>query len=129
MCQRLIRLILAAVSALGLSFAAGPMAHAAPRLSCGKSDFCLFEGPHQTGKVLYKVHVTFGQGSFDFPTVDDIEPPIHPLSARNPLLDEFGCVVRLDDLPNFAGNEQELDAHGDAELSGARVASITDDCG
>lgn len=66
---------------------------------------------------------------FQFPDRDDIEPPIHPLSARNPVPDDFGCVIRLNNQPKFAGEEQELAGSGDHELDGHRVASITTDCG
>jgi len=37
---------------------------------------------------------------------------------------DFGCIVRLNDRPNFDGDEQEVDGFGNHELDGRRVASL-----
>ncbi|MEV4443123.1 hypothetical protein AB0K09_29770 [Streptomyces sp. NPDC049577] len=118
---------------LGLAALAAPASHAAtpgpskPR--CPKGHFCLFEGPHQTGRVLLDEDAHVTRTGFRLRELDDIEPPIHPKSARNPLPDAFGCIVRLNDRQHFAGDEQEVDHYGDAELDGRRVGSLTPDCG
>ncbi|MFI9722136.1 hypothetical protein ACIHFE_21140 [Streptomyces sp. NPDC052396] len=129
MLPRALALSLAAVTALGLSAAAAPAASAAPSATCHKGDFCLFSGAHQTGEVLYRVPVKVTRTGFSFPDVDALEPLVAPRSAHNPLPDSFGCVVRLNDKPHFAGSEQEIDGFGDRELTGAPVGSLTVDCG
>ncbi|WP_438490235.1 hypothetical protein [Streptomyces sp. S186] len=125
-----IRLALAALTAVGLSTSAAPAATASDASNaCRKGEFCLFSGPHQTGQVLYRLNVKVTKAGFTFPEVDSFDPVIKPLSARNPIPDTFGCIVRLNDKAHFAGSEQEIDGFGDKELSGAPVASMTPDCG
>ncbi|MFJ1747992.1 peptidase inhibitor family I36 protein [Streptomyces sp. NPDC088116] len=97
--------------------------------TCKKGYFCLWSGPHQTGRLLFAEDAHVTEEGFGFPDRDDIEPPIHPRSAYNPLLDDFGCIVRLNDRPYFQGDEQEVAGFGNQELDGRRVASITSDCG
>ncbi|MFJ2607663.1 peptidase inhibitor family I36 protein [Streptomyces sp. NPDC091279] len=132
MSPRLVRLALAATAALGMAATAAPATHADTgdrALRCERGYFCLWEGPHQTGRLLFAEDAHVTSEGFRFPDRDDIEPPIHPRSARSPLPDDFGCIVRLNDRPDFAGDEQEIDHVGNAELDGRRVASITSDCG
>ncbi|MYT33134.1 MULTISPECIES: hypothetical protein [unclassified Streptomyces] len=125
-----IRLGLAALTALGLSVCVAPAASASNASNaCHKGEFCLFSGPHQTGQVLYRLNVKVTKTGFSFPEVDSLAPVIEPLSARNPIPDSFGCIVRLNDKAHFAGSEQEIDGFGDKELSGAPVGSMTPDCG
>jgi Peptidase inhibitor family I36 len=97
-------------------------------LECKDGYFCLFEGPNQTGKVLYAKDVHMTEHAMTPPEEGDIEPPIFPRSARNPIPDDIGCIARLNDQPNFEGDEQEI-GFGNHELDGRRVASITVDCG
>jgi hypothetical protein len=126
--QRAIRLGMAAVTVLGVSAALAPTSYAAAPERCGKGDFCLFSGPHQTGEVLYKLNAKVRKTTFTFPDADALSLPSGPRSAYNPIPDSFGCIVRLNDQAHFAGEEQEVSG-GDSELSGAPVASITVDCG
>lgn len=91
--------------------------------------FCLFEGPGQTGKVLYAKDAKVTEESFELPDENDIEPPIFPRSVHNPIPDDFGCLVRLNDEPHFRGDEQNVPGFGNHELDGRRVASLTVDCG
>ncbi|MBD0695022.1 hypothetical protein [Streptomyces sp. CBMA123] len=58
-----------------------------------------------------------------------LEPPIFPRSAVDPLPDDFGCIIRLNDQPRFAGDEQELNGFGPHQLDGRRAGSLTTDCG
>ncbi|MGD3112048.1 hypothetical protein [Streptomyces sp. YGL11-2] len=128
-----IRLGLAALAVIGLSVSVTPVASAADASeasnACHQGEFCLFGGPHQTGQVLYRLNVKVTKTGFTFPEVDSLDPVIKPLSARNPIPDTFGCIVRLNDKAHFAGSEQEIDGFGDKELSGAPVGSMTPDCG
>ncbi|UJB44878.1 hypothetical protein [Streptomyces sp. A1-5] len=128
-----IRLGLAALTVIGLSASANPTASAADVATasnaCHKGEFCLFSGAHQTGQILYRLNVKVTKTGFTFPEVDKLDPVIKPLSARNPIPDTFGCIVRLNDKAHFAGSEQEIDGFGDKELSGAPVGSMTPDCG
>ncbi|RLU81354.1 hypothetical protein CTZ27_32995 [Streptomyces griseocarneus] len=126
---RLGRLGLAVVTVAGLAVSVAPAAQASAPVKCRKGDFCLFGGPHRTGKVLYRIDVKVTRTGFSFPEVDALEPPVVPRSAYNPLPDSFGCIVRLNDKAHFAGDEQEIQGFGDAELSGAPVGSLTPDCG
>ncbi|MBD0746763.1 hypothetical protein [Streptomyces sp. CBMA152] len=133
MSHRALRLGLAALAVIGLSATVAPAASAtdaseAPH-ACHKSEFCLFSGPHQSGQVLYRLNVKVTKTGFTFPEVDSLDPAIKPMSARNPIPDSFGCIVRLNDKPHFAGDEQEISGFGDTELTGAPVGSITPDCG
>ncbi|MDH6126080.1 hypothetical protein [Kitasatospora sp. GP82] len=130
--NRALRLAVMVMATIGLSATAASATYAdtaAHTLKCKKGYFCLFEGPHQTGRVLLAEDAHVTKDGFDLRQLDDIEPPIHPQSARNPLPDDFGCIVRLNDQPNFAGDEQEVSGIGDHELDGRRVASLTPDCG
>ncbi|MEK2474383.1 hypothetical protein [Streptomyces noursei] len=128
-----IRLGLAALTVIGLSASANPTASAVDVATasnaCHKGEFCLFSGAHQTGQILYRLNVKVTKTGFTFPEVDKLDPVIKPLSARNPIPDTFGCIVRLNDKAHFAGSEQEIDGFGDKELSGAPVGSMTPDCG
>jgi hypothetical protein len=126
--QRAIRLGVAVVAVLGVSAALAPATYAAAPVECRKGSFCLFSGAHQTGEVLYQVDAKVRKTKFTFPDVDALELPSNPRSARNPIPDSFGCVVRLNDKAHFAGDEQEIGG-GDSELSGVPVASMTADCG
>ncbi|WP_066937835.1 hypothetical protein [Streptomyces sp. NBRC 110611] len=127
--QRTIRTgLVTTLAALGIAATTALPAQAAP-VTCRKGDFCLFSGHHQTGEVLYRLPVKVTRTGFTFPEVDELSLPAAPLSARNPIPDDFGCIVRLNDKPHFAGSEQEIDGFGAAELTGAPVASITPDCG
>ncbi|MBB4894167.1 hypothetical protein FHS39_003201 [Streptomyces olivoverticillatus] len=138
------RLTLLATAALSLAaVVAAPAAHAdtaAPQTrlqtwpqtqpqACKKGYFCLFEGPHGTGRVLYAANPHITRTGFKLQEEADIEPSVFPRSVRNPLPDTFGCIVRLNDRPGFAGEEQEVSGFGDHELDGRRVASLTPDCG
>ncbi|KJK58683.1 peptidase inhibitor family I36 protein [Saccharothrix sp. ST-888] len=128
--HRVIRLAVVATATFGLAAttASGTYAdHAAKQ--CKEGYFCLWEGPHQTGRLLFAEDAQVTQEGFQFPDQDGIEPPIYPQSARNPLPDDFGCIVRLNDLPQFEGDEQEVSDFGDHELDGSRVGSLTSDCG
>ncbi len=125
--QRAIRLGVA-VTAVGVAAALAPASYAAAPERCGKGDFCLFSGPHQSGDVLYKLDAKVRKTTFTFPDVDALALPGGPRSAHNPIPDSFGCVVRLNDKAHFAGEEQEIGG-GNSELSGAPVAAITVDCG
>ncbi|MGW2250728.1 peptidase inhibitor family I36 protein [Kitasatospora sp. NPDC001660] len=131
--HRLLRVALASAAALGLAVAAAPAVHADPAAPaaahCPKGHLCLFEGPHQTGRILLDEDAHITKDGFNLRELDDIEPPIHPRSAVNPLPDDFGCIIRLNDRPNFGGDEQELTGFGKHELDGRRVASLTPDCG
>jgi Peptidase inhibitor family I36 len=132
--HRVIRLAVIAVAAIGClsvnTASATPQADAdRAAKTCKKGYFCLWSGPHQTGRLLFAEDAHVTKDSFRFPDRDDIEPPIYPRSAYNPLLDDFGCIVRLNDQPHFAGDEQEVAGFGNQELDGRRVASITSDCG
>ncbi|MFC5723942.1 hypothetical protein ACFP1Z_27630 [Streptomyces gamaensis] len=133
MISRALRLGIGALTVLGLTAGLAPAASAAgtdgTAVKCRKSDFCLFSGPHQSGQVLYRIDVKVTRTGFHFPEVDALDPVITPRSARNPIPDSFGCIVRLNDKPHFAGDEQEISGSGDAELTGAPVGSITPDCG
>ncbi|GGM81546.1 hypothetical protein GCM10012275_60260 [Longimycelium tulufanense] len=130
MSRRATRLVAATVAMLGLSPAFAPAASAgSPVPSCKEGYFCLFEGPHQTGRVLLAEDAHIATDGFNLRELDDIEPPIFPRSARNPLPNDFGCIVRLNDRPHFAGDEQEVDGFGNHELDGRRVGSLTPDCG
>ncbi|GGU87064.1 hypothetical protein GCM10010211_61520 [Streptomyces albospinus] len=133
MSHGVIRLGLAALTVIGLSAAVTPTASAADASeasnACRRGEFCLFSGPHQTGQILYRLNVKVTKAGFTFPEVDSLDPAIKPLSARNPIPDTFGCIVRLNDKAHFAGSEQEIDGFGDKELSGAPVGSMTPDCG
>ncbi|MGW1074465.1 hypothetical protein [Streptomyces sp. NPDC002537] len=129
MSQRAVRLGLVVLTALGLSVSVAPGSQAVAPTKCRKSDFCLFSGPHQSGKLLYRLDVKVTRTGFSFPEVDSLEPAVAPRSARNPIPDSFGCIVRLNDKAHFAGDEQEIQGFGDAELSGAPVASMTPECG
>lgn len=129
------RLTLLATAALSLAAVAAPAAHADTAATqtvpqaCKKGYFCLFEGPHGTGRVLYAANPHITRTGFKLPEEADIEPPVLPRSVRNPLPDAFGCIVRLNDRPDFAGEEQEVSGFGVHELDGRRVASLTPDCG
>ncbi len=131
--HRLFRVALASAAALGLAAATAPAVHANPTgpdaVRCPEGYFCLFEGPHQTGRVLLAEDAHIMADSFQLDELDDIEPPIFPRSARNPLPGDFGCIVRLNDGPNFGGDEQEVSGFGNHELDGRRVGSLTPDCG
>ncbi|MFD8396514.1 hypothetical protein ACFV2N_46945 [Streptomyces sp. NPDC059680] len=133
MSHQALRLGLMALAVIGLTATVAPAAAAAePSMAsnaCHKSEFCLFRGAHQTGQVLYRLNVKVTGTGFTFPEVDSLAPGIEPLSARSPIPDTFGCIVRLNDKPNFAGSEQEIGGFGDSELTGAPVGSITPDCG
>ncbi|WP_369355124.1 hypothetical protein [Streptomyces sp. cg2] len=125
-----IHLGLAALAAIGLSVSATSAASASDAsTTCHKGEFCLFSGPHQTGQILYRLNVKVTKTGFNFPEVDSLDPVIKPLSARNPIPDTFGCIVRLNDKAHFAGSEQEIDGFGNKELNGAPVGSMTPDCG
>lgn len=126
---RAIGLALTTIAATGLLLAQAPATQATPPSECRSTDFCLFSGHHQTGKVLYRLDVKVTEDGFTFPEVDDLEPMIKPLSAYNPIPNSFGCIIRLNNKPHFAGEEQEIDGFGHAELTGAPVGSITPDCG
>ncbi|MER7846473.1 peptidase inhibitor family I36 protein [Kitasatospora sp. NPDC096077] len=128
--HRLLRAALACSAALGLAAATAPAAHAMPTAArCPKGHLCLWEGPHMTGRLLFNEDAHITKDGFNLREIDDIEPPIFPRSAVDPLPDDFGCIIRLNDQPNFGGAEQELDKFGPHELDGRRVASITPDCG
>ncbi|MFF2078883.1 hypothetical protein ACFVXG_29540 [Kitasatospora sp. NPDC058162] len=131
--HRLFRVALASAAALGLATATAPAVHADPAAPaaahCAKGHLCLFEGPHQTGRILLDEDAHITKSGFQLRELDDIEPPIHPLSAVNPLPDDFGCIIRLNDEPHFGGDEQELVGIGRHELDGRRVGSLTSDCG
>lgn len=129
--HRLFRLAVIAVAAVGLSAnAASATTHADTRANaCPKGYFCLFEGEHGTGRILLAEDAHITKDGFTLRELDDIEPPIHPRSAFDPLPNDFGCIVRLNDQPNFAGDEQETDSYGLHELDGRRVGSLTPDCG
>ncbi|MCC2279401.1 hypothetical protein LKL35_28795 [Streptomyces sp. ET3-23] len=131
MSRRALRLGLAAMTAIGLTASAAPAATAAESTAttCHKGEFCLFSGAHQTGKVLYRVDAKVTKNGFTFPEVDALDPVITPRSAYNPIPDDFGCIVRLNDRTHFAGSEQEIDGFGAKELSGAPVGSMVSDCG
>ncbi|EST18748.1 hypothetical protein [Streptomyces roseochromogenus] len=132
MSHRALRIGLAALTVIGLTATAAPAASAdASEASnaCRKGEFCLFSRPHQTGQVLYRLDAKVTKTGFNFPEADSLDPVIKPLSAHNPIPDSFGCIVRLNDQPHFAGSEQEISGSGDKELTGAPVASITPDCG
>ncbi|WP_344635276.1 peptidase inhibitor family I36 protein [Kitasatospora cystarginea] len=120
------------MSAIGLALTTAPAGHADTAdgaAQCRKGYFCLFEGPHQTGRVLLAEDAHVTRNGFDLRELDDIAPAVHPRSVRNPVPDGFGCIVRLNDKPNFAGEEQEVSGYGDHELDGRRVGSLTPDCG
>ncbi|MFF2148608.1 peptidase inhibitor family I36 protein [Kitasatospora sp. NPDC058190] len=131
--HRLLRVALACSAALGLAAATAPAVHADPAAPaaarCPKGHLCLFEGPHQTGRILLDEDAHITKDGFQLRELDDIEPPIFPRSAVNPLPDDFGCIIRLNDQPHFGGDEQELVGFGKHELDGRRVASLTSDCG
>ncbi|GAB2703815.1 peptidase inhibitor family I36 protein [Kitasatospora kifunensis] len=128
--HRLFRLAVITVAAVGLSANAASATSADTRVAdCPKGHFCLFEGPRGTGRILLDEDAHITQDGFNLRTLEDIEPPIHPLSAFDPLPDDFGCIVRLNDQPHFRGEEQETDSYGIHELDGRRVASLTSDCG
>ncbi|MFB7664676.1 peptidase inhibitor family I36 protein [Kitasatospora sp. NPDC056138] len=130
--HRAIRLAVVAATASGLAATTAPATHAdtgrAPE-QCRKGYFCLWEGPHQTGRLLFAEDAHVTKEGFRLAEQDDIEPSVHPRSARNPLPDDFGCIVRLNDRPDFGGDEQEVAGFGDHELDGRRVGSLTSDCG
>ncbi|MFH8387821.1 peptidase inhibitor family I36 protein [Kitasatospora sp. NPDC018058] len=129
--HRFTRVALTSAAAIGLAAATAPATHAESLAAagCPKGYFCLFEGPHQTGRVLLAENAQVTKGSFHLRELDDIEPPIFPKSVRNPIPDTFGCIVRLNDQPTFGGAEQEVSGFGNHELDGGRVGSLTPDCG
>ncbi|MET8627412.1 peptidase inhibitor family I36 protein [Kitasatospora sp. NPDC004669] len=128
--HRLLRAALASAAALGLAAVTAPAVHADPAATgCPRGYFCLFEGPHQSGRVLLAENAHITKDGFQLRELDGIEPPIFPRSARNPLPDGAGCIVRLNDRPHFAGDEQEVVGFGNHELDGRRVGSLTPDCG
>lgn len=132
MSRRALRLGLAAMTVIGLTATAAPAATAAGSgadSTCRKGEFCLFSGTHQTGKILYRVNVKVTKTGFTFPEVDALDPVIMPRSAYNPIPNDFGCIVRLNDRTHFAGSEQEIDGFGAKELNGAPVGSMVSDCG
>ncbi|WP_129311543.1 peptidase inhibitor family I36 protein [Streptomyces sp. L2] len=118
---------------IGLAATVAPVASAADAPAatntCHQGEFCLFSGPRQTGQIIYRLDAKVTRTGFTFPEVDSLDPVITPLSAHNPIPDSFGCIVRLNDKPHFAGSEQEIDGVGDHELTGGPVGSITPDCG
>ncbi|MFC5187602.1 peptidase inhibitor family I36 protein [Actinomadura harenae] len=127
---RAARLAVVSLAAFGFAAATASASSADARAAkCPKGHFCLFAGPGGTGKVLLDEDAHITKGGFQLRELDDIEPPIFPRSAFDPLPDDFGCIVRLNDQPNFQGDEQETDSHGLHELDGRRVASLTSDCG
>ena len=93
-------------------------------LECEEGYFCLFEGPHQTGKVLYAQEVKISEEGLEFHDEGGIEPPIFPRSARNPFSDAWPCFLSLFEQPNRRGGEQDISGFGDHELDGRRVASF-----
>ncbi|MFI9271158.1 peptidase inhibitor family I36 protein [Kitasatospora sp. NPDC052896] len=124
------RLTVSTLLTFGLSAAFAPAVQAEPNAAaCKQGYLCLFEGPQQTGRVLLAVDAKVTKTGFDLRELDDIEPAIFPRSVRNPLPDGFGCIVRLNDRPDFAGEEQEVSGYGNHELDGRRVGSLTPDCG
>jgi hypothetical protein len=128
--HRLFRATLASAAALGFGAATAPAADAAPAAAdCPRGYFCLFEGPHQSGRVLLAEDAHVTKGSFQLRELDATEPSTLPRSVRNPIPDSFGCIVRLNDQPHFAGDEQEVSGFGNHELDGRRVGSLTADCG
>ncbi|MEV6977670.1 hypothetical protein [Kitasatospora sp. NPDC093806] len=131
--HQLFRVALASAAALSLAAATAPAVHASPAAPvaahCPKGFLCLYEGPHQTGRILLKENAHIRKDGFTLRELGDIEPPIHPFSTFNPLPDDFDCIIRLNDEPNFAGDEQELVGFGKHELDGHRVGSLTADCG
>lgn len=132
MSRRVLRLGLAAMTTIGLTASVAPAADATTATesgACRKGEFCLFRGPHQTGKILYRVNVKVTKTGFNFPEVDALDPVTTPRSAYNPIPNDFGCIVRLNDKTHFAGSEQEIDGFGAKELSGAPVGSMVSDCG
>ncbi|MFJ9844691.1 peptidase inhibitor family I36 protein [Kitasatospora sp. NPDC101155] len=128
--RRLLRATLACSAALGLAAATAPAVHADPAaVRCPRGYFCLFEGPHESGRVLLSENAHVTKNGFQLRDFDDIEPPTRPLSVHDPLPDDLGCIIRLNDQPHFAGQEQEASGFGNHELNGSRVASVTTDCG
>ncbi|GGU63433.1 hypothetical protein GCM10010502_13050 [Kitasatospora aureofaciens] len=128
--HRLLRAALASAAAIALATATAPAVHAMPTAPrCPKGHLCLFDGPHQTGRILLNEDAHVTSEGFSLRELDDIEPPIHPRSAVAPLPNDFGCIIRLNDQPHFAGDEQELAHFGPHELDGRRVGSLTPDCG
>ncbi|MGF1427068.1 peptidase inhibitor family I36 protein [Kitasatospora sp. LaBMicrA B282] len=83
--RRAARLAAVALAALGLSAAATPATFADTRATaCPKGYFCLFEGPHGTGRLLLAEDAHITKDGFHLRELDDIEPPIHPRSAFDP---------------------------------------------
>jgi hypothetical protein len=111
----------------------------AERASCGERDFCLFAGPHQTGKILFQRMVTVDdgeEGTVHLVNEEEINPRIRPRSARLPGLPEgLSCIAVLSEETHFQGDYQEadygypLDQDAVTELSGRPVGSIDSDCG
>ncbi|MGK4580546.1 hypothetical protein [Kitasatospora sp. HPMI-4] len=120
------------MATVGLAATTASTAGADPangELTCEKGYFCLFEGPHQSGRVLLAEDAHVTKTGFGLRELDDLGPAVRPKSVRNPIPDGFGCIVRLNDRPHFAGDEQEVSGFGDHELDGRPVGSLTSDCG
>lgn len=109
----------------------------AERARCGERDFCLFAGPHTTGKILFQRTVTvYEDGTVDLVDEQEINPAIRPRSARLPGLPEgLSCIAVLSEEPHHQGDHQEaaygypLDQGAVTQLSGRPVGSVDSDCG
>jgi hypothetical protein len=123
------------LAVLSLVAAAAPAASAAPSqepTECQEGHFCLYEGPHQTGRILFDKEIVRDKVQFLGFEMLNVDPVMYPRSAHYPQDPEgYSCIVSLNELPNYKGEEQQVDGSegGNHELTGAPVASMFTDCG